>query len=848
MEVISQERRVVIIGAGIVGTNLADELVSRGWTDITVIDQGPLFMPGGSTSHAPGLVFQINNSKTMTLFAKYTVEKFLSLEKDGEPCFSQVGGLEIATSTQRLEELKRKQGLAWSWGIEAELITREKCLELFPLLNPDIVMGGLHIPSDGLAHAASAVQSLIARTRKAGVRYKESTLVTGIERSGRSVTGVITGATTVPADIVICCAGFWGAEIGAMAGISIPLLPMAHQYAKTTAVSADSYGDLCAARAGLPILRCQDQNLYFRQHGEQYGIGYYGHRPMPVLPSCLSLPSNDVTESNMPSRLDFTPEDFEPAWKLSQELLPALKQSQIEDGFNGVFSFTPDGGPLVGQSPDLDGFYIAEAVWVTHSAGVARALAEVLTVGKSHIDLSGCDLVRFEGVQLTPQYVRETCQQNFVGIYNIVHPLQPRESPRHLRVSPFYLRQKDLGASFMEAGAWERPHWFEANRKLLAELPPEWQPVERDAWSKRYFSDIAAAEAWKTRTSVAMYDMTPIRRLEVTGPGAVSLLDRVTTSNIMSRAPGAVTYTLHLDDKGGIRSDLTVARIDDALFQIGVNGMVDLTYISREARIQTKNAPELAVHIRDVTGGTCCIGLWGPFARDVMSHVSPDDFSDTELPYFRVKKASVSGVPVTVVRLSYVGELGWEIHASAESGLRLWDVLWQAGQKHGIIAAGYSAFNSLRLENGFRIWGHDMTTEHDPYEAGLDFAIEFDKKCPFIGQTAIKNLKKEMTRRRLRCLTVDDGRSMVLGKEPVFVNGKPEGYITSAAFGFTVNQPVAYAYLPVTVREGDKVELEYFGRRIIATVRTDPLYGPEIKRLRPQSKLQTAAKMYRYRL
>ncbi|KAG6208733.1 hypothetical protein E4U50_003234 [Claviceps purpurea] len=550
----------------------------------------------------------------------------------------------------------------------------------------------------------------------------------------------------------------------------------------------------------------------------------------------------------MPSRLDFTPEDFEPAWKLSQELLPALKQSQIEDGFNGVFSFTPDGGPLVGQSPDLDGFYVAEAVWVTHSAGVARALAEVLTVGKSHIDLSGCDLVRFEGVQLTPQYVRETCQQNFVGIYNIVHPLQPRESPRHLRVSPFYLRQKDLGASFMEAGAWERPHWFEANRKLLAELPPEWQPVERDAWSKRYFSDIAAAEAWKTRTSVAMYDMTPIRRLEVTGPGAVSLLDRVTTSNIMSRAPGAVAYTLHLDDKGGIRSDLTVARIDDALFQIGVNGMVDLTYISREARIQTKNAPELAVHIRDVTGGTCCIGLWGPFARDVMSHVSPDDFSDTELPYFRVKKASVSGVPVTVVRLSYVGELGWEIHASAESGLRLWDVLWQAGQKHGIIAAGYSAFNSLRLENGFRIWGHDMTTEHDPYEAGLDFAIEFDKKCPFIGQTAIKNLKKEMTRRRLRCLTVDDGRSMVLGKEPVFVNGKPEGYITSAAFGFTVNQPVAYAYLPVTVREGDKVELEYFGRRIIATVRTDPLYGPEIKRLRPQSKLQTAAKMYRYRL
>ncbi|KAG5977284.1 hypothetical protein E4U55_006908 [Claviceps digitariae] len=833
MTIFSRQPRVVIIGAGIVGTNVADELVMRGWTDITVVDQGPLCMPGGSTSHAPGLVFQTNSSRTMSLFAQYTVEKFGGLEMDGETCFSQVGGLEIATTPQRLEELKRKRGLASSWGIEARLITREECLELYPLLNPGMVLGGLYIPSDGLAHAARAVQLLVTRTKDAGVRYKESTLVTGIEQVRGSVTGVVTGEETIPADIVISCAGFWGVEIGTMAGLPIPLLPMAHQYVKTTAVPAQrvrGYSS-CSASKDLPILRCQDQDLYYREHGERLGIGYYGHRPMPIVASTLGPTSTDVSEYNMLSRLDFTPQDFEPAWAFSQELLPALRESEVEDGFNGIFSFTPDGGPLVGQAPHLDGFYVAEAVWVTHSAGVARAVAEVLTLGKSHIDLTECELARFEDVQLTPQYVSETCQRNFEEIYDILHPLQPRESPRNLRVSPFYMRQKELGAFFLEAGAWERPHWFEANRKLLSELPPEWQPVERDAWSNRYYCEIAAAEAWKTRTAVAMYDMTPLRPLEVSGPGAVDFLDWITTGNV-SRRPGAITYTLLLDEKAGIRSDITVARIADDVFQVGVNGPADLAYLSREARIQTNKAPERSVHVRDITGGTCCIGLWGPLARHVMSAVSTDDFSEQGLRYFRVKRASIAGVPVTAMRLSYVGELGWEIYATAEHGLCLWDALWKAGQPYGIIAAGRSAFNSLRLEKGFRSWGSDMTTEHDPYEAGLDFAVRMDKRGAFVGQSAMKHLARGTAKRRLRCLTVDDGRSMVLGKEPVFVGGRSVGYVTSAAFGYTVGKPVAYAYLPGAVQEGDKVEMEYFGTRIVATVSADPLYDPEMKRLR----------------
>lgn len=822
--------RVVIIGAGIVGTNLADELVSRGWTNITVIDQGPLEMPGGSTSHAPGLVFQTNPSKTMTLFAKYTVEKLLALEKDGQNCFNQVGGLEVATTPERLEELKRKHGYAASWGIDARLVSAEECLNLYSHLNKDMILGGLHIPTDGLALAARAVQLLIARTREAGVRYIGSTPVTGIERAEGHVTGVKTPNDTIPADIVVSCAGFWGVEVGAMVNLPVPLIPLAHQYVKTTAVPALSGRNPQPNGASLPILRHQDQDLYYREHGDKIGIGYYGHRPMPVVASSLGLTPDNVDEKNMPSRLEFTPEDFDPAWKESKTLLPDLKDTEIADGFNGIFSFTPDGGALVGQHPHLDGFFVAEAVWVTHSAGVARAVAEVLATGRSEIDLADCELNRFEEVQLTPNYVKETSQQNFVEVYDILHPLQPKESPRNLRVSPFHARQRELGAFFLEGGAWERPYWFEANEKLVKDLPAEWQPVERDAWSSRFYSPIAAAEAWKTRTAVAMYDMTPLRRLEVSGPGAVDLLQRLCTGNV-SLKPGAVTYTLFLNEYGGVRSDLTVARVEDELFQVGVNGPVDTAYVSRAARIQNRQTPTKWTHVKDITGGTCCIGLWGPRARDVITTVSTDDFTNKGLRFFRCKKANIAGIPVTIMRLSYVGELGWEIYTTADRGQALWDVLWKAGQAHGVIAAGRTAFNSLRLEKGYRSWGADMTTEHDPYEAGVGFAVKAGKQG-YVGCAALEGRSEKTATKRLRCLTVDDGCSVVLGKEPVFHNGEAKGYITSAAFGYTVRKAVAYAYLPSAVAEGDAVEIEYFGKRIAATVTPEPLYDPDMSRLR----------------
>ncbi|MEW1749856.1 GcvT family protein [Streptomyces angustmyceticus] len=820
--------RVVVIGAGIVGCSLADELTARGWTEVTVLEQGPLPAPGGSTSHAPGLVFRTGPSKTMTEFAAYTVEKFGALEVDGLPCFNPVGGLEIATTEARWADLHRKAGLAASWGVRGALLSPRQCKELWPMLDETVLYGGFHTPDDGLALAVPACRAQIARAESRGARFLERHTVTGIERADGHVTGVVTDRGTFPADHVVSAAGFWGPVIGAMAGVDVPLLPLAHQYATTEPLP--ELGGVNDPRTGAskPILRFQDRDLYFREHSDRLGIGSYAHRPMPVDP--FTVPAFDETPV-MPSSLPFTEDDFAPSWRDSVGLLPALGASRVAEGFNGVFSFTPDGMPVLGESRELRGFWLAEAVWVTHSAGVAKAVAEWMTDGRPAVDIHECDLYRFEDAQRSPAYIADRGAQSFIEVYDVIHPLQPMEQPRPLRTSPFYPRQQELGAYFLEAGGWERPHWYEANAPLAEglELP------ERDAWSARYWSPIAAAEARATRERVALYDMTPLRRLEVTGPGALAFLQRMTSNNL-AKKPGAVTYTLLLDETGGIRSDLTVARLAPDRFQVGANSAADLDWLLRHApdggSSRSSEAESGGVQVRDITSGTCCIGVWGPLARDLVQPLTRDDFSHQAFGYFRARQTHLGHVPVTALRLSYVGELGWELYTTADLGLRLWDTLWEAGREHGVIAAGRSAFNSLRLEKGYRAWGHDMTTEHDPYEAGVGFAVR-PAKGDFLGRDALEGRSEETSSRRLSCLTLDDPEAIVLGKEPVYVDGLPAGYVTSAAYGYTLGRGIAYAWLPAAAAApGTAVHIEYFGEKIPATVAQEPLFDPQMERIR----------------
>ncbi len=807
--------RVVIIGAGVVGAALADELSLRGWTEVVVVDQGPLPATGGSSSHAPGLVFQANPSKTMAEMARYTVEKFSSLDVGGEPCFLQVGGLEVATSPERLAELHRRHGWLTSWGIDSRVVDEEECVALHPLLERGRVLGGLLIPTDGLARAVLAVEAQISAARNRGVSFLARYEVLDVRTEGRRVTAVVTDHGEIPADIVVCCAGIWGPKIARMAGMNLPLTPLAHQLARTGPVPALAGQNEEAVR---PILRHQDEDLYYRDHFDRLVIGSYGHRPMPV--RAEDIVPVDAAEQ-MPSVLRFTEDDFAQAWAETQSLLPATREAKVEEGVNGLFSFTTDGMPLMGESADVKGFWVAEAVWVTHSAGVGRAMAEWLVDGFcSSFDLHECDVNRFEPHQLAPDYVLARDCQNFVEIYDIVHPLQPAGAPRPLRTSPFHVRQRELNAYFLEASGWERPQWYAANDRL-----PAGQNVPAPGeWASRYWSPVVGAEARVTREAVAMYDMTALKRLEVTGPGAAAFLQYMTTGNV-AKSVGSVTYALLLGEDGGIRSDVTVARLGRDHFQVGANGNLDLDRLTRHLPADN------SVTVRDVTAGTCCIGLWGPRAREVLQPLADSDFSNDGLRFFRAKRAHIGAVPVTAMRLSYVGELGWELYTGADLGLKLWETLWQPVQRHGGIAAGRGAFNSLRLEKGYRSFGHDMTYEHDPYEAGVGFAVRKDKG-DFLGREALERRAADV-RRRLTCLTVDDAASVPMGSEPVYDGDRPVGYVTSAGYGYTIGKGIAYAWLPAELSTpGRPVDIGYFDRRVPAVVAEEPLFDPAMKRLR----------------
>ena len=832
--------KVVIVGAGIVGTSLADELTMRGWTDVTVLDRGPLFTTGGSTSHAPGLVFATNPSKTMTALASYTIEKFSALEHPDGWCFNHVGGLEVATTPERWADLHRKAGWAASRGVDHELISPAQCADRYPLLDADQVLGGLFTPRDGLAKAMRAVQAQAARAMSRGATFLgEQEVIDVVEENG-SVRGVRTATGVVDADIVVCCTGFWGAEFGRRVGLTIPLVPMAHQYAISTPVDSRVGVNSAVAEASMPILRHQDRDLYYREHGDRIGIGYYGHRPMPSDVNGLDhdLP---IDADSMPSKLMFTPGDFEDAWEHSVTLLPELGNGKVDEGFNGIFSFTPDGHSIMGEHRELAGFWVAEAVWVTHSAGVAKTMAEWMIDGTPGIDVHETDLYRFEKAALADEVILATSSQSFVEVYDVIHPHDQKQTPRNVRTSPFVDRETALGAVFWESGMWERPAWFESNAPILAALEADGMVVpERDPWSSRHWSPIAVAEAAWTRSHVAAYDMTPLTRYELAGAGALALLQRLTTNNL-DKSVGSVTYTLMLDEKGGVRSDLTVARLAGETFQIGANGPIDFDWISRHL------PSDGSVTLRDITGATCCIGLWGPLARDVLGPLTPTDLTNGTpeapgLKYFRSVQTTVGPVPVTLMRVSYVGELGWEIYTDAEYGRALWDLIFDAGAAHGIIPAGRIAFNSLRMEKGYRSAGTDMTIEHTPAAAGLDFAVRMAKD-DFIGKAA---LAERVSTSTLRTLQFVDPAAVVLGKEPVSIIGDADadadsdsdsdsrvvGYITSAGWSPTVGACLAYAWLPEQIGVGTEVDVAYQMTTYRAVVVADPVVDPEMSRIR----------------
>lgn len=808
---------LVIIGAGIVGTSAAHFLAQKGWKNVVVLDQGPLFDVGGSTSHAPGLIFQLNASRTMCQLARWSVDLYSQHQLQRSPCFYPVGSLEIATTPARWEDLKLKLGRARSWGLPAELLDPAATKAKIPHLNTSMILGALHVPSDGIAKGVRTAEALANKARERGFEFHGTTTVTGIEVERGRVVAVVTDKGRVRTPRLLLCAGIWGPRIGKLAGVPIPLTPVQHLYARTAPLP-ELAGE--TREVVHPILRHQDRSMYFRQQADCYGIGSYLHEPLLVDAAEIRPPGAGVLQ---PAQMPFTPEHFERAHAAAIELFPCFKGVELPYRINGMFSFTPDGNPLVGESLGVRGFWVAEAVWVTHGGGVGRVVADLLSGDVPEVDLRELDLHRLPAHAANRKFVRQRGAQQYREVYDIVHPLQQMQDPRGLRQSPIHSRLEKLGAVFFEGAGWEKPQWFESN----ADLPrnPAW-PL-RKGWAAHGWSPISGVEHQATRERVGLFDLSAFTKIEVSGPGSLSLLQHL-AANQVDQPVGRVTYTSLLNQRGGIMCDLTVTRLGHERFLIitGASaGMHDLAWL------RSHQPDDGSIVIRDVTSAWCAVGVWGPRARELVQSVSENDWSHSAFRPYTAREVFLGYVPCLALRLSYAGEIGWEIYAPSEFGAALWDTLWNAGKPLDAVAAGMGALDSLRLEKGYRLWDVDIHSEYTPYEAGLGFIVRLDKG-DFLGAAALRERKDQPLTRQLCCLTFADSATAVLGKEPILDGDQVLGFVTSANYGYTVQKSIAYGYLPTKhATPGTQVTVEYFGKRYPAVVVREPLYDPQNRKI-----------------
>lgn len=814
--------QTVIVGAGIVGASAAWHLAELGQPDVLVLDRGPLFETGGSTSHAPGLVFQTNPSRLMCRVAQDSVALYRTLALDGEPCWYGVGSLEVATTPERSRELRRRLGWARSYGIEGgEIITAEQAAELVPLLDPAAILCAYHVPSDGIAKAVRIVAALARAAQAKGVAFEGGVTVTGFDLRDGRVRAVETDQGRVECERVLLCAGIWGPAVGALAGVPIPLLAVEHQLVWT-----DPLPELAGETREVvhPILRHQDMAMYFRHRQDHYGVGSYKHEP-------IAVPQDQLGRHAV---RPFTPGDFDVAEAEAARLLPALKGAMRPQdparSLNGMFSFTPDAGSIVGESARARGVWVCEAVWITHAGGMGRQVAEWMALGEPSYDLAEADANRFYPFQTSPPYVLERGKQQYREVYDIIHPRQQPARPRGLRRTPFYRRHLELGAEFVTAAGWERPQWFEANQRLLDELGVADAPwTRREGWAAKLWSPIEGAEHLATRSAAALFDLTPFVKADVEGPDALGFLEWV-CGNRIDRPVGTVVYTAMLTQRGRIRCDLTVTRLAPDRFRIitgAGSGQHDLAWLRAQVR------PGERVTITERTAELFTLGLWGPRARAILAQVSDADVANQVFPYMTGRWLHVGEVPVWAQRISYAGELGWELYGEFAMGERVWELLWQAGREHGLIAAGLGAFDTLRLEKGYRLWGQDIDAEHTPLVAGLGFALRWDKD--FQGKAALLEAKQRGVARKLVPMVFDDPETVVLGKEPIRVaeDGRVVGYVTSAGYGYSIGRGIVYGYLPSELAAaGTPVAVEYFGELHPARVAAEPLFDPKGERLR----------------
>src|SRR3954469_1142339 len=806
--------RAVIIGGGVGGTSIAYHLAERGWTDIVLVERAEL--TSGSTFHSAGLVGQLRGSVTLRKMMMYSAELYrrLAAETGSDPSWHEVGSLRLASSQEGLEELRRQASWAKTFGLPLELITAAEAQARFPLMSTDGVLGAVWLPTDGWLDPSGLANALAAGARGKDVKIRTRTRVVAIGRDRGRVTGVTVEKDgqrdEIRADVVVNAGGMFAPEIGRLAGVMGPIIPMAHQHLFTEPIEG--------VHPGLPQLRDPDNLVYFREEVGGLCMGGYERDPAPW--SLDGVPADFNGKLLAPDMAR-----FQPIMEGVVRPVPAMAGAGVNHVINGPEGFTPDNEFILGES-EVGGFFVAagfSAHGIAGAGGIGRQIASWIVDGEPELDLWKMDIRRFGPAYRSQGYTLARSIENYATYYDIHYPNEERQSGRPLRMAPTYPILEDLGASFGEKSGWERPNWFESNAADGDEgLRPR-------GWAGQHWSPAIGAEALATRRAAGLFDETSFAKIEIVGPGAVAFLQSM-CANDVDVPVGRITYTQLLNRGGGIECDVTVTRVaaDRYLFITGTAfGQHDMAWLRR-------HLPGVgSVLLNDLTSGRVCFALWGPRARDILGSVTRDDVSDAGFPYLTARPITVGSVPVYALRVTYVGELGWELYSHTEFGVSLWRTLWEAGRPHGMVAGGYRAIDALRIEKGYRVWSSDITPDETPYEAGLGFAVALDKQPEFIGREALVAWKAAGPRKRLRCLALDDPRSVCLGNEPVRVDGEVVGRVTSGGYGYGVDRSIAYAYLPPQQAAiGTHGDIEVFGEWVGFEVAREPLFDPAGDRIR----------------
>ena len=843
MATVPTSANVVVIGAGIVGNSLVHHLARLGWTDIVQIDKGALPNPGGSTGHASNFIFPVDHSREI---ADLTLDSVRQYKEMG--VFTESGGFEIARTPERMEELRRRMSSAKAWGVESEMVSPEFVKEHVPFIETDQFIGAFYTPSVGVVDSLRAGTIMREKALESGALTVVPTVeVVGLDTEPvegqdgkRKITRVRTDGGDIEADHVVIACGVWSPKIGDMAGISIPLTPAVHQMISVGPCPqlAETEGEIV-----FPIVRDMDTFCYERQHGADMEVGSYAHRT--ILHEPEEIPSIEQAKLS-PTEMPFTDEDFDPQLEQALELMPDLlgaDGAEIRYAINGLLSLTADGNPVLGES-DVSGLWTAAAVWIKEGPGVGRAVAEWMTHGHSEIDLHHSDIARFHPHQWRREHTRLRTTESFIKTYGIIHPSEQFESDRDQRHSPMHESEQKLGAVFFEAAGWERPQWYESNADLLEAYGDAVMPRENE-WDSRWWSPIVNAEHLRMREAAGVIDLSAFSIFDITGPAALDAVQRTCVSQC-DVAVGKVVYTPVLDPKGGFVSDLTVMRLGDDHFRVvtgGAHGMVDKKTFGDQL------PADGATTLVELTDSTSTIGVWGPRARDIVSSVSDDDLSGDGFAMLTCRDVTVAGVLVLASRISYVGELGWELYVAADRAAELWEALLEAGAAYDARPVGIGVYGATgRIEKSYRAYGAELDSERSIVEANMQRPRV--KAADFVGKEAYVAQRDAAPGAVLCTMAVEDHTSAsgtkryMLGGEPILTRdggalSDDHGhhpYVTTAGSAPSLGQHLLMAYLPpAEAVVGTELAVSYMEElypvRVVSADAT-PAFDPANERMR----------------